>query len=148
MRSFLNHVALGLVAMIPLFGCNHTPIIGDRANPPAPATDTLPEADRLVNYLNENAKRVQSVRAKIDMDCKAGGQSIALGGNMACQKPRNFRLKGNVLGQPAVDMGSNSRRFWYWISKADPPTCLPLLHNNLMPGPGPHAVPVPAGHGS
>jgi hypothetical protein len=39
---------------------------------------------------------------------------------MACQKPRDFRLRANVLGRPAVDLGSNESEFWYWISEAKP----------------------------
>src|SRR5262249_34593699 len=77
MRAVLNPVGLGLAAVTLLFGCNHTPIVRD--NTPPPASDKVPEASALVNYLNQNAARVQTVRAKIDMDCKANGQSIALG---------------------------------------------------------------------
>jgi hypothetical protein len=134
MRSNLSHVGLALAAAITLFGCSHTPIVGDRANPPAPASDKLPDAASLVNYLNLNAQRVQSVRAKVDMDCKAGGQSFALGGQMACQKPLDFRLKGNVLGQPAVDIGSNNNEFWYWISKAEPPHVYHCSYRDLKTG--------------
>jgi hypothetical protein len=134
MRSILTHAGLGLAALIGLLGCNHTPIVGDRANPPVPASDKVPEAASLVNYLNQNAQRVQSVRAKIDMDCKAGSQTVALGGQMACQKPRDFRLKGNVLGQPAVDLGSNNNEFWYWISKAEPPHVYHCSYKDLQTG--------------
>jgi hypothetical protein len=132
MRAVLTPVGLGLAALTLLFGCNHTPIVRDST--PPPASDKLPEASALVNYLNQNATRVQTVRAKIDMDCKANGQSIALGGQMACQKPRDFRLKGNVLGQPAVDIGSNGNEFWYWISKAEPPHVYFCSYRDLSTG--------------
>jgi hypothetical protein len=141
MRSNWTHVGLGLAAVISLLGCNHTPIVGDRTNPPAPATDVLPKSDALVEYLNRNARQVQSVRARIDMDCKANGQSIGVGGNMACQKPKDFRLKGNVLGQPAVDIGSNNNEFWYWISKAEPPHVYYCSYRDL--GTGKVRVPFP-----
>jgi hypothetical protein len=39
---------------------------------------------------------------------------------IACQKPRNFRLKGKVGGTDQVDIGSNGEEFWYWVGKADP----------------------------
>jgi hypothetical protein len=133
MRKVLPHVFAGLGAAILLFGCNHTPIIRD-SNPTPPPSDKLPDAGALVNYLNKNAQLVQTVRAKIDMDCKADRQSIALGGLMACQKPRDFRLKGNVLGQPAVDIGSNSREFWYWMSKAEPPHVYYCSYQDLASG--------------
>jgi hypothetical protein len=133
MRSVLTHVGAGLCVVVLLAGCNHTPIVRD-TNPAPPPSDKLPEAAALVNYLNVNAQRVQTVRAKIDMDCKANGQSVSLGGNMACQKPLGFRLKGNVLGQPAVDLGSNSNEFWYWISKAEPPHVYYCSYRDLQTG--------------
>ncbi len=141
MRSVLTHVGAGLGVVVLLFGCNHTPIIRD-GNTPPPATDKVPEAAALVNYLNQNAAKVQTVRAKIDMDCKAGNQSIALYGNMACQKPRDFRLKANVIGgTPVADFGSNSNEFWYWISKADPPHVYFCSYRDL--GTGKVRVPFP-----
>jgi hypothetical protein len=141
MRSILTHVVLGLAVVVPLFGCNHTPIIGDRQPPALPPNTKVPEAVALVNYLNQQAARVQTVRAKIDMDCKAEGQSIALGGMMGCQKPRDFRLKANVLGHPAVDLGSNSNEFWYWISKAPQPYVYHCSYRDL--GTGQVRIPFP-----
>jgi hypothetical protein len=55
------------------------------------------------------------------MDCTSNGQSVGLRAAMACQKPRNFRMKAQLMGSTAVDLGSNDQEFWYWISKADPP---------------------------
>jgi hypothetical protein len=40
---------------------------------------------------------------------------------MVTNKPRNFRLKAQTLGNEMVDLGSNDQEFWYWISKANPP---------------------------
>jgi hypothetical protein len=135
MRAVLPSLVGGLaLVVIGLVGCNHTPIIRDNTNPPPPPGAKQPDAPSLVNYLNQNAKLVQTVRAKVDMDCKADGQSIALGGHMACQKPLNFRLKANVLGQPAVDLGSNSQEFWYWISKAQPPHVYFCSYRDLASG--------------
>jgi hypothetical protein len=120
--------------VVPLFGCNHTPIIGDRQPPQLPPNTKVPEAAALVNYLNQQSAHMQTVRAKVDMDCKAEGQSIALGGMMGCQKPRDFRLKANVLGQPAVDIGSNNNEFWYWISKAPQPYVYHCAYRDLATG--------------
>jgi hypothetical protein len=134
MRQVLTHLGVGLALVIPLLGCNHTPILRDRQQPPPPANAPLPEAAALVNYLNQNAAHVQTVRAKVDMDCKADRQSIALGGHLACQKPRDFRLKANVMAQPAVDIGSNNQEFWYWISKAEPPHVYHCSYRDLAKG--------------
>lgn len=115
-------IGLGLALVAPLFaGCSLTPINRDRTPPPANLNQKAPDAASLVSYLNQNASRVQSVRAKVDIDAKQGKQPVGLGGNLACQKPRDFRLKANVLGKPAVDIGSNNDEFWYWISQAPDP---------------------------
>ncbi len=134
MRSVLTQVGAGLGVVVLLFGCNHTPIVRDTTKTPPPI-DKVPDPGSLVNYLNQNAAKVQNVRAKIDMDCKAGNQSIALYGNMACQKPRDFRMKASVIGgTPVADLGSNGNEFWYWISKADPPHVYFCSYRDLSSG--------------
>jgi len=70
----------------------------------------------------------------VDIDCKAEGKSVGLGGNLACQKPRDFRLKASVVGRPAVDLGSNEGEFWYWISQANPPYVYHCSYNHLQSG--------------
>jgi hypothetical protein len=135
MRQVLTHLALGLLLVTPLIGCNLLRDRRDQPPPPPPlSTDKAPDAASLVNYLNQNAKLVQSVVAKVDMDCKADGQRISLAANMACEKPRDFRLKAVVLGQSAADIGSNDREFWYWIAKAQPPYLYHCSYENLKTG--------------
>jgi hypothetical protein len=43
-------------------------------------------------------------------------------------------MKAAAAGQPAVDMGSNSQEFWYWISKADPPYLFHCSHQDFSQG--------------
>jgi len=114
--------SLGVVFGVSLLvGCNHVPVIGKRdpvVTPPA--GDRKPDVPSLVAYLNSNARKVQTIKAAVSVDAKQGRQAIGLDGNLACQKPRDFRMKARVLGKDAVDIGSNSDEFWYWISKASP----------------------------
>jgi hypothetical protein len=85
----------------------------------------MPKVEDLVRYLNTNAKLIGDTDAlkctNLEIDCRADRQTVGLGGWMMCQKPRNFRLQAKVIGQPAVDIGSNNDEFWYWISKNEPP---------------------------
>jgi hypothetical protein len=135
MRQIVTRLGLGLLVVAPvLVGCNHTPLFKDQPPPAAPANAAQPSVASLVAYLNNNAQRVQSVRARVDLDCKADRQSFALGGQMACAKPRDFRLKAMVVGQPTVDIGSNKDEFWYWISKADPPHVYKCSYKELATG--------------
>ena len=79
-------------------------------------------AAAIVKYLNENAGRMQSVTfTAVSMKVSQDGNTGSVDGRLDCQRPRNFRLTGKAVGQPMVDLGSNSDEFWYWISKANPP---------------------------
>ena len=122
MRSIVAGAALGVLSIA--VGCNIAPHRRD-ANGRVPVDDALPTTTQLVKYLNDNAKRLADGDAlrctNLSIDAKANGQSVGLGGTMMCQKPRNFRLMAKLVGQPAVDIGSNDKEFWYWISKNEPP---------------------------
>ena len=96
---------------------------------------STPNAEALVAFMNDNAKRVQAIECdKVSIDAKQGNQQIGLEGLMACQKPRNFRLKAMVLGKPGCDIGSNDQEFWFWISKADPPYVFHCAYKDLARG--------------
>jgi len=94
-----------------------------------------PQVARLVAYMNDNAKRIETVQAtRIAIDCRQGHQSVGVDAMMVCQKPRNFRLKGKVLGKPAVDLGSNDNEFWYWVSQENPPYVFHCDYTDLRTG--------------
>jgi hypothetical protein len=122
MRPILG--GLGLAAVLLLAGCNSwNQSRGGAAPPPtARVPAEVPSADALVHYLNLNARRVQTVDCRsLDIDAHQGRQAVGLSGWLVCEKPRNFRMCGKVMGSQAVDMGSNDQEFWYWVSKSDPP---------------------------
>src|SRR3954452_7310048 len=132
MRQITAGVGLGIVLLAA--GCGLSP--QNRGNSPQtrvpPQKPTVPA---LVAYLNDNADKVQAVQStKVSIDCKQGNQSVGLDGMLACQKPRNFRLKAKLLGQSGVDVGSNGEEFWYWISKDDPPYLYHCSYQELARG--------------
>jgi RNA polymerase sigma factor (sigma-70 family) len=113
-------------------GDRSTPFPPDRGAPDRSAWPPIPTAAQLVAYLNDNAGRVRSVQwNRVAIDYTQGDQVVGLDGSLVCQKPRNFRLKAKVLGQPGVDIGSNRDEFWYWIKKADPPYIYHCPHQDL-----------------
>jgi hypothetical protein len=81
-----------------------------------------PQAADLVGYMNETARRVQGIHCnRVAIDVQQGDQPpLGIDGMLACQKPRQFRLKGKLAGSDVVDLGSNPDEFWYWVGKADP----------------------------
>jgi hypothetical protein len=115
---------LALLLIVP--GCNSTRLNWLRPEPAtkaAPAPDTAPlSVARIVDYLNANAARVQSLDVtELDVTCSAGIQSFGLRGHIMTEKPRNFRMKAKVAFSDAVDIGSNRDEFWFWIAKNQPP---------------------------
>ncbi|MEY4191063.1 MAG: hypothetical protein RIR17_1799 [Planctomycetota bacterium] len=119
--KFLIKKASLLALLSVLVGCNSWPGLRDRDTARNLPGET-PSAQQLVAYLNNNGQRVQAIQCnQVSIDAKQGNQTApGLDGLMVCQKPRNFRLKAKVIGQPAVDIGSNNQEFWYWISKVEP----------------------------
>jgi hypothetical protein len=109
--------------LVPLAGCNTTKwnmFRGKDGNPPAASMGT-PSAAALVEYLNTNSGRVETLRcADLDLQCSQGLRSVGLRAKMTCQKPRDFRLSATVFGKQEIDLGSNNKEFWYWIARGDP----------------------------
>lgn len=125
------------LCILMLTGCNNWPHL--RGNAPATPTARIPSATptaaELIGYLNDNARRMQSLEChELDLDATQRLQSIGLKGQLICQKPKNFRMVANVGGNTMVDLGSNSHEFWYWISKADPPYLFHCSHQDFAQG--------------
>jgi hypothetical protein len=80
-----------------------------------------PSAELLVAYLNDYARRIQTLECgRLDFDAKQGLQSVGLTARLAYRRPRDFRLIGEVAGNRAVDIGSNHRECWYMFFKSEP----------------------------
>ncbi len=126
MRRFIALLGLGLFVLA--LGCNPNGRLNilrnDRDKQPPLSPQEVPTVAALVNYMDENAARIKSLRCSdVGMTVHNGVVAIGAPGQMMCQQPRNFRMKaqGPVLGKEVVDLGSNDQEFWYWISKAEPP---------------------------
>ncbi len=117
MRRLAMLAATAFGALTLVGGCRHGAVAPD--SPAAVSKTGKPTAPDLVAYLNNNARLVQSIKStQLEIQAKQGNDSIGLQGTLFCQKPRDFRLRANVAGSPAVDIGSNKEEFWFWISQA------------------------------
>src|SRR5207302_5337418 len=68
-----------------------------------------------------NASRIQSLWCpNLEMDIEQNHQGFHISGMLACQKPRYFRMRAEVLNRTEADIGSNNDEFWYWIKRGDP----------------------------
>ena len=78
-----------------------------------------PEAREIIAKINANADKVKSLQAQpsILASQQGGMMGIRLDGQLALERPRNFRL---VLSKKAMgateeaDLGSNDKQFWFW----------------------------------
>lgn len=99
-----------------IFGPNAIPT----PNPPTPAG--VQTAESLIEYLNENSRRINSLRCTdIEVTTRYGLQTINLRGKMMAMKSRNMIMSISMGGTPMMDFGTNDQEFWIWSSKMTPP---------------------------
>jgi hypothetical protein len=116
-------LVLGCVALLLGTGCTPpwSKVVVTPPNQGRMISET-PTAAQLVGQLNDTSQRIQTLECRdVWIEAKQGRQDVSLPGSMICRKNRDFRLMAKMVGQPAVDIGSNDREFWFWISKAEPP---------------------------
>ncbi len=120
MRSILAGV--GLLVVLFALGCNLAPHYRDNPSIGGKKTSVAtPTVEGLVKYLNHNAEAVKSNQAinctNLTIDIVADGRPLGISSRLVCQSPRNFRMSGVLLGQPAVEVGSNDKEFWFWCKE-------------------------------
>jgi hypothetical protein len=123
MRSKL--IPIGCLLFLLPAGCNmfHSNFFNNnnKNNAPSGSAEARPTAENLVNYINRESSKVQSLQVQnLAIEAKRGlgvVQSIELNGTMEAQGPSYFRLEGYLPGARTdmVDIGSNDREFWFWV---------------------------------
>ncbi|MHB1426621.1 MAG: hypothetical protein ACYC3I_25960 [Gemmataceae bacterium] len=141
MRSII--AIASLAALLLAVGCNIAPHRRDNVVGGAAAKENAtPTADKLVKYLNDNAKLIAPTQALASQNVNVIAQSVGGGGGidckMICQAPRNFYFTGVTFGQPMVDIGSNDKEFWFWSKQINPPYLYHCSYDDLA-----HGVKVP-----
>jgi hypothetical protein len=135
MRSII--VGASLVALMFAVGCNLAPHQRNSVGGGGVNTAT-PTAVNLVDYLNDNAKRIEQSQAlictNVTIDASAEGRQFGITARMQCQAPRNFLMTGLALGSPVVDIGSNNKEFWFWSREINPPYLYHCSYDDLARG--------------
>jgi hypothetical protein len=115
---------LCLAMLVPFLGCESggKRIIFGPTPAPTPSPAGVPSAEALVEYLNDNARRIQGLRC-VDVDVEASQKitSVNVRAKMMSMKPRSFLMTASALGNSMLDLGSNDNEFWFWFSKAPEP---------------------------
>jgi hypothetical protein len=127
-----------LVAVLALpAGCNSWSQLRGPSNvgPQARVPAAVPSSAELVAYLNDNARRMQSIESRdVQLDASMQMHTVGLTGMMICQKPKNFRLVAKAGGMSMADIGSNPDEFWFWVGKSDPPYLFHSSHQDFAQG--------------
>lgn len=139
MRSRLALICCGL--LLAVSGCNwfHDNIL-NREKKQVSSADR-PSKEALVSYLNRESAKVDTLQVNsLGIEASMGlgvARSIALNGTLEAQKPRNFRMEGYYPGAKTdvVDLGSNEREFWFWVTEmgrsSEPPYLYHCSHTDL-----------------
>jgi hypothetical protein len=121
-------------------GCGLIEKIGGNRPPRNTSPVTKVSSEQLVDYLNGQASRLNSVtydQATVTARQGLGLISMpALRGNLAAVQPRNFRIKAQGGAVNAkIDLGSNPEQFWLYV---DAPTARETFvfasHNDFETG--------------
>lgn len=114
---------LGVATLLSLgAGCGLVEKISGTRPPKNTSPMAKVSADQLVDYLNAQASRLNSVT--YDNAVVTARQGLiplpSLRGNLAAVQPRNFRMRGQGgVANAKIDLGSNPEQFWLYL---DAPT--------------------------
>jgi len=120
--SLRYRLALALLAVLPLSGClfrSHK--VEQVINPAEIKTATLEE---LVNYINTEANKIQTMQATVDIDTDVGGEKKGkvteyqqIRGYVMVRQPAMLRMIGlmPIVRNRAFDMVSDGHDFKLWI---------------------------------
>lgn len=98
-----------LLVLAPLAAVGCT-LFNKNPDPPRPTTPvTEMPAPRFVAYLNNQASRLQSMVAHVQV---SGSFPGSLSANLAAVQPKYFRMRGEGTLAGEFDLGSNSEQFW------------------------------------
>ncbi len=111
------------------------------ASPPAPALPPTPTLEQIIQTVNANSSRIQSLSTS---DATLSGPEFpALRASLAFERPRRLRLRAETaLTGPELDLGSNDEVFWFWVRRSHPPAVYYCRHDQFETSPARSMFPV------
>ena len=122
LRLRLTSAVLVVLAVFPLGGCLFRTRKVDRVLSTAPLKSATQQA--LIDYVNSQAAKIQSMQATVDINTSVGDQKNGkitdyqeIRGYVLARKPAMLRMKGllPVVRNTAFDMVSDGQAFKVWI---------------------------------
>ena len=97
------------------------------------ALPASPSLSQMVDVVNENSAKVQSLSAPRATMTMPGLPS--LNANIAFVRPRSFRLVAQKFLGPEFDLGSNDELLWFWVRTRSRRRCISAATTSSPPAP-------------
>jgi hypothetical protein len=121
-RLLRYRAVLLLLAILPLTGCLFHSRRVQRQSSSVPLKSATPQ--QLIDYINSQAAKIQSMQATVDIDTSVGGEKRGkvtdykeIRGYILAKKPAMLRMIGlmPIVRNRAFDMVSDGQQFKLWI---------------------------------
>lgn len=130
---------LVLVGFVSASGASCPHLVRQYTQPIPRALPTSASLPQIIDVINNNSARVQSLSTTRATISTPGLPSLSA--NIAFQRPRSFRLVAQKFG-PEVDLGSNDTVLWFWVKRAQPPALLYCRHDQFATSAARQMIPV------
>lgn len=123
-------------------GCNLLNRFNHRLPQPPVVLNESTSLEQLVQVLNDQSSRVNQINTDVRVSMSG---APAMRGTLSMERPDRMRLKASVAGISALDVGSNSDRFWIWTQVAmpgQPPTLMFARHLEFETSPIRRQIPL------
>ena len=132
---------LALVALVALSGANCPQMVRQYAQPLPRALPQAPSLQQVIDVVNDNSGRVQSLYCTRGTVSTPGFPSLRL--SLAFQRVKNFRLRAETgITGAEVDLGSNENEFWFWMRRAQPAVVYYCRHDRYATSAARQVIPV------
>jgi hypothetical protein len=129
-----------LLSLVSASGASCPQVLQQYTQPIPRALPTGAPLSQVIDVVNSNSARVQSLSASRATITTPGVP--ALNADIALQRPRSFRLIARTFIGPEFDLGSNNELLWFWVKRAQPPALYFCRHDQFATSAARQIVPV------
>lgn len=119
--KYARPASLAALILVALSGCRTAGVDNlARQRPVAARPQPQYDAQEILAEHNRNAEQIETISAQPSLVVNKGLKNYAVDGNLALERPHNFRLEMHHTGGAVADIGSNDEKFWVWIKDSQP----------------------------
>jgi hypothetical protein len=139
-RSRLPLALCAVLAVVCASGAGCPQVLQQYTSPIPRALPASPSLAQVVDIVNDNSSKVQSLSVPRATVTFQGLPS--LNANIAFVRPRSFRLVAQKFLGPEFDLGSNDELLWFWVRRAQPPALYFCRHDQYAASAARQMLPV------